>query len=58
LPHVVNMEHVQAFFFGRKHKLVGQHLDQALELKEKPDGWPFSSCGWGGPNPHVRAACS
>jgi hypothetical protein len=38
LPDVANMAHVEAFFFGRKHKPVGEHLDQVLELKEKPDG--------------------
>ena len=38
LPHVTNLAHVEAFFFGRKHRPVGEHLDQVLELKEKPDG--------------------
>jgi hypothetical protein len=36
--HVANMAHVEAFFFGRKLKPVGEHLDQVLELKERPDG--------------------
>jgi hypothetical protein len=38
LSHVANMAHVEAFFFGRKLKPVGEHLDQVLELKERPDG--------------------
>ena len=36
--HVANMAHVEAFFFGRKLKPAGDHLDQVLELKERPDG--------------------
>ena len=36
--HVANMAHVEAFFFGRKLKPVGEHIDQVLELKERPDG--------------------
>jgi hypothetical protein len=35
---VDNMAYVEAFFFGRKLKPVGEHLDQVLELKERPDG--------------------
>ena len=38
LSHVANMAHVEAFFFGRKLKPIGEHLDQVLELKERPDG--------------------
>lgn len=35
---VTNLAHVEAFFFGRKLKSVGGHVDQVLELKERPDG--------------------